>query len=118
MYWTRADHGDGMVFEVGPRLRMGWSKALGGYWIELLDQAGQEVLQRVDHTGDPDLPRGSNDPLSDVEDLLDWVVIWNMHENDDDLVEWGEDAALVAQLEAAKQPKPRRRFWQRGRAAG
>ena len=113
MYWTRADHGDGMVFEVGPRLRMGWSPALQGYWIELLDEAGEQVLQRVDHTGDPDLPRGRNDPLAEVEDLLDWVVIWNMTEDDDDLVEWGEDPTLLAQLESAKQLKARRSFWRR-----
>jgi len=91
MQWMRTDDGEDLIFHVGPRLRMGWNRSAESYWIEELDVDGERLIERVDW-----LSEGQR--LTDIEDLTDAAVVWNAREDDDDLVEWGENQVLLSQL--------------------
>lgn len=96
MQWMRTDDGDNVIFDVGNRLRMGWRRSAGSYWIEQLDNDGENLIDRVDW-----LSEGQR--LTDVEDLIDVAVVWKMNDDDDDLVEWAENSILLNQLLDARQ---------------
>ena len=94
MLWMRHEGPDGLIFTCD-RIRTGWSRVRQTYWVELLDENGEDVIDSV-NVG------ATTQAWTDEYDVADAASVWADSREDSEIDMWTDNVVMMQQLAQAR----------------